>query len=240
MKKILPAILFMLLQVSAFSILEYQSGDTLYVWAESGLNLRSQPQSSSDILQTIPFGEAVVALQGKNFYDRRNNSTVIFDRSQFKKTNDQFTGVRIEGIWVKVQFQGIEGFVFDGYLSSYPHPNRDKIKSPAFNLHGYLTTILPVRKFSEWDENQDSGLDKFIWENGAWFEGRYASGGMNFKYVFPEMPMEEAFLLALFFFPPDTYITQSDEHTIRFVHDLGELVIYCVHDAVVIYGHWAC
>lgn len=41
----------------------YKTGDTLYVWANSGLNLRKGPGTNFKTIDKISFGERVVVLQ---------------------------------------------------------------------------------------------------------------------------------------------------------------------------------
>jgi len=84
-----------------------------YNYALSGINLREDKTLNSRILLNIPYGEKVFVLN---------------------ETSDYFEVDNIIGNWVKVRYKDVEGYVFGGYLSVMPAPNRkhfsvDKIYS---------------------------------------------------------------------------------------------------------------
>lgn len=84
-----------------------QAGDTLYVAAISGLNMRSTPSMSGTKQTKVPHGEPVILL--------------AYDQAQ--KVSMQFTeagGMVVEGIWRKIRYGQWEGYVFGGYLSRLP------------------------------------------------------------------------------------------------------------------------
>ncbi|HRI58258.1 MAG TPA: hypothetical protein PK228_00975, partial [Saprospiraceae bacterium] len=66
MKPSLFALLFFLLSHALQAIDTYQPGDTLYVWATSGLSLRKDPSLQAARLTTIPYGTMVIA---QNYYN---------------------------------------------------------------------------------------------------------------------------------------------------------------------------
>ncbi len=74
-----------------------------YNYALSGINLREDKTLNSKILLNIPYGEKVFVL---------------------KETSDYFKIDNIIGNWVKVRYKDVEGYVFGGYLSVIPAPNR--------------------------------------------------------------------------------------------------------------------
>lgn len=80
-----------------------QSGDTLHVLAPSGLRLRSAASSSAPVVSTIPYGAAVFA--------------PWMDGTAIEEEVDS-----IKGHWIKAEYQGKSGYIFDGYLSSLPAP----------------------------------------------------------------------------------------------------------------------
>ena len=73
---------------------------TVYAIAKSGLNIRNKPVLEGSKVGRIPFGERLELLE-----------TVL-------EAKDQFEG--ISGYWVKVQYDSISGYVFDGFLSRIP------------------------------------------------------------------------------------------------------------------------
>ncbi len=78
---------------------------TAEVVAQSGLTLRAEASKYSDILEVIPFAESVIILE-----EARHNA----ERINW-----------VEGAWVKVDFEGTVGYVFDGFLSPLPTPLKE-------------------------------------------------------------------------------------------------------------------
>ena len=75
---------------------------TTYVYALSGLNLRTAPETNGQIIKVIPFGDKVEIIE-------------------YTEKHQQIEWM--EGVWVKVQHNGHEGYLFDGFLSHLPLPS---------------------------------------------------------------------------------------------------------------------
>lgn len=76
--------------------------ETVNVMAFSGLKIRTAPGLESQVLKVIPFGERVNVLE----------------KSEISENVEWFSGQ-----WIKVEYQGIEGYVFDGFVSDLPVPS---------------------------------------------------------------------------------------------------------------------
>jgi hypothetical protein len=103
-------LLLLFLNVPLHAIDFYSPGDTLYVWAEGGLRMRTAPGLKADKICTIPDGAALVAME--NWY----NLVDSFSITIFEPNGDQ-PGFDLEGFWVQVRYKDQIGYVFDGYLS---------------------------------------------------------------------------------------------------------------------------
>jgi len=79
-------------------------GTQLYVMANSGLTLRIGPSMNSESLGVVEFGSSVSVL---NQPDSIQNT---------QKLN------WVEGKWIYVEYDGVIGYMFDGYLSDLPMP----------------------------------------------------------------------------------------------------------------------
>ncbi|MCB0526293.1 MAG: SH3 domain-containing protein [Saprospiraceae bacterium] len=97
----IPLAMLMCIAAPVYSIDHYCVGDTLNCLALNGLKLRDAPKGKQ--IATVALGEQVLILESK-MYDYPD----IYEN--------------IPGYWVKVRFQNLEGFVFDGYLSGMPAP----------------------------------------------------------------------------------------------------------------------
>lgn len=89
--------------------------DTLWNWAVSGLKLREKPGVQAKRIAGIPYGEKVRAMKD-------NMPMVAYTQKTCTGTaaRDCYT---LKGKWVKVEYAGKIGFVFDAYLSSRPAQN---------------------------------------------------------------------------------------------------------------------
>jgi hypothetical protein len=84
---------------------------TIKVWLRAGIPLKSAPTRKSNTLGNIPYGAIVnpVALPGKP-----KTIFINFSSTGYKKP------YKLKGKWVKVEFAGKQGYIFDGYLSTMP------------------------------------------------------------------------------------------------------------------------
>ena len=106
MNKCLIAFLIILNNHQVFSQnINYTIGDTLNIFALSGLKIREEGHANSKVLASMKFGEKVVVL---DTFSTGNKS---------KQTIEGFGGS-----WIKVRYDAIEGYVFDGFLSALPVP----------------------------------------------------------------------------------------------------------------------
>jgi len=191
----------------------FQANDSLYVWAISGLNMRTTPDLKGEKIMIIPYGEKIKIENKKGdlpamkvlfrkgrkvqegegeIYDRHTGETM-------KKIPDFF----IEGHWVKINYRGIEGYLFDGYLSSLP------------TLEGKIDTLVNGKKhlrlkenFHEWakrnygefrtlkikNKKYESGENIKTYMNGI-IEYLSWSKGSESTIIIPNISLNEGFLL---------------------------------------------
>ena len=121
----------------------FEAGVTATVFATSGLTLRMYPEKSAEALLVIPFGDNVTVIG--NHVD----SLILSDRIGW-----------IEGRWILVDYYGLQGYVFDGYLASLPMPNHEsELCNDCAHLiypfdqylddHFEITNALPMKENSE-------------------------------------------------------------------------------------------
>lgn len=75
----------------------------LFVYAKPGLNLRSEPNQSSEILVLAKYGDAVKP---------KRQIDTLYRRIENRR-----------GKWLEVSCQGQTGYMFSGFLSRLPRPN---------------------------------------------------------------------------------------------------------------------
>lgn len=87
----------LLVIIIANSLFSQDINNTLYVNAVKGLNLRMEPKPNGKILAIIPNGEKVLVVEVKNKKVTINN---------------------ISGSWVKIKWKNLNGWVFNGFLTT--------------------------------------------------------------------------------------------------------------------------
>ncbi len=127
--------------------------EALNVIAPSGLKLRLAPNIHSDILSIVPFGEEVIIIETPD------SSTTSIDYTI--------------GNWIKAEYEGEVGYIFDGFLTSLSIPTQDfEITDEADDLIFCLSSwaqynldiVLPIDTM-----NYDNGTEKTIrlFEDGS-------------------------------------------------------------------------
>ena len=114
LKKQLFITLFILIQSLGLiaQASRFKDGETLNVWATSGLNMRDKPDAKAVKLTTVPYGAKVIVQENIGV-------KIPFEVEEFK-------GFIVKGYWLLVKYGDMEGFVFDGFLSRLPAPKNKK------------------------------------------------------------------------------------------------------------------
>ena len=92
------------LQMWAADQPQFTEGAELFVIVNSGLTLRAQPDAKSVSLGVLEYGTSITVLNQPD------------SLSTFQTIN------WVKGRWLFVDFDGIHGYMFDGYLSDLPLP----------------------------------------------------------------------------------------------------------------------
>ena len=82
----------------------FTEGAQLYVVAPSGLTIRHMADADSEALDIVPFGSSVIVLAQPDKIPLN------------QKIN------WVDGQWIYVEYAGITGYMFDGYLTDLPLP----------------------------------------------------------------------------------------------------------------------
>lgn len=146
-----PIFLFLFITISSLNS-QAQSATTRYIFAPSGLNMRATAEPGSEKLIKIPYGDSL---------------NILRHPMESKMKVDNYIG----GM-AKVEYQGQEGYVFNGYFSAFPTPREHEEVEPyverarrvytqgtiIFELHrydydGYIrheeVMILPIEDFEK-------------------------------------------------------------------------------------------
>jgi len=181
-------LLFCLVSFSAFSSDKYQVGDTMFIWAKSGLHLRENPDLNSRILSSLYFGEEIV-VQGLtnnrinlNGISKVSNSTI----------RNKIGPVIFRGHWVQVRTKnGDIGYVVDQYIMQEEPANKNVFVDIEMNLK--IINVDTIYKSPTIHDGSglnltlryeyDNGVEKIEDSGGYWSETRFVFPGYSFEEV---------------------------------------------------------
>jgi hypothetical protein len=86
---------------------QFELNEDFHVMATSGLRMRATPELKGKTILTIPYDGLVERVDNNDY-----GTLEIEEIKDFK----------INGNWIKVRYDGKEGYVFDGFLTKFPLP----------------------------------------------------------------------------------------------------------------------
>jgi len=150
----------------------YLEGDILKVTAKSGLKLRAEPSLNSRVFAKMQLGDEVRVL-----------NTLRFDRAQ--------TIELVEGSWVYVYYNGMEGFAFDGFLSTLPTPSNE------FSLTELIELNYDVMEAQDTTYAGEQMKRTKRYQNGIEVMNYYGEGGGYTEVRLPGIRLSEAYVLCM-------------------------------------------
>jgi hypothetical protein len=187
------------------------AGNTFFVQALNGLKLRHEPTFNSQVITVLDYGEVV---------------TYLGDTPE----STPFKVGYATGKWVHVDVNGLEGYVFDGFISRLPLPevlpHTDYLTSVLeqyAHTNFNLITADTIERSSEMDERFHVKY-KFDFEGGVrlHYDAYWQSELM--KLEFPDIRIMDAYHLV------NALLTVSDLKSIY-----GENLIFKINDEGQIY-----
>ena len=218
MNLVKPSLLFLLISLIPFLELTAKSFPTqvtdsiLYNWAISGLNIRSADHINAEKISAIPYGEPVTLLDEPH---GRGYLLTIEDVFSNEDSGDK-SGMYVDGRWVKIRYNAVEGYVFNGFLSSLPpmkliNESSNNISSPE-SFQRYLE-----RNFgSNYTGKEYAGSfyefgKKEGYSNGAIYEKHGKEGWFEEVLILPDVTLNEGKLLILFIYDSvETEVLDND------------------------------
>ncbi|MFK8004974.1 MAG: SH3 domain-containing protein [Saprospiraceae bacterium] len=191
--KIIQVLILMLLCLDFQSVQAnstYDWGDTLHVWATSGLNMREGPGTDFPKMKKLEYGDKVQVID--DYLRSTPLSLTIIKKS---KKSDAFV---MKGHWVRVIIGTQEGYVFDGYLSRLPvikkrkTSNINEVQFESFETYSKREFGI---KFFEYDSLDQKELrSHHIYKNG--FVKKIGGGSCyDMTMELGQLQLNEAYLL---------------------------------------------
>jgi len=159
-----------------------QTGDVLYVWAKTGLNLRQAPTIHAKRLTILLPGSEVKVL---GFTQKRLAIKTL------RATDDEQNPFVIKGNWILVQVGDIQGFVLDTYLLPIQAPKKgESMKQYLIGMSEKVAALGTTEEdytFSAQTKNNIS----IQYESGEYYQ--------NITVTIPEFSIEDGFVFYNFF-----------------------------------------
>lgn len=184
-----------------FSTTTYQPGDSMYVWAQSGLKMRVAPNLKGEKILTIPYGTKV---QIDSYQNELPEIKVRVVEAQ-KIDGTEYKSFYLKGHWCKVTYLDTVGYIFDGYLSKMPTFQLEPYRNETDILHtvnesfdAYAEKHFGLLQKTDFDQQLDFGtpiIERRIYGNGMMIEEDASEGGWTQKIILPNTSFEEGFLL---------------------------------------------
>jgi 3D (Asp-Asp-Asp) domain-containing protein len=211
----------------------FKEGETLYIWATSGMNLRQKPDAKAAKLATIPLGSKVIVQPNVGV-------NIPFEVEAFK----DFT---VKGYWLLVKYDNTEGYVFDGFLSKLPAPisqkEEDGIETYLDKSLGKIGNKYDVKI---WDEKLNQSRpalssELFDKEKMEAYKQKYkqntsyayssGEGSSGFTIEFSNLSLYEGyFLLKTYMYDPESEVFSFNKEKKSINLDMKEEGAGCSYD----------
>jgi len=237
MKNTVPLILSLLFFLPSdlqAQVKKYVLGDSIFVWASS-LNMREGPGPNTKIIGKVPYGAAVVVVDDSIGLVAYKFKAVAEDTLDSGEKTKPFY---LHGFWVKVNFDGTAGYVFDGYLSkvkTFPvyqknHFNDiDKWAKNTFRLEKKITKLTDCELYEY--QSPSSAVRISTGCEGS---------GCGYSIVkIKDISFEEGVMLGLQIFNPAFSLVKEKN---KIIFDNGELCRTSIffEDGFWVISQWCC
>jgi hypothetical protein len=157
---------------------------SLKVWLLAGVSLKSKPADKSQTITTIPYGTVVKPVKSEG---EAKALTVDFNTAALKEP------YRLSGKWIKVEFKGKQGYLFDGYLSAMPALEIDD-HGFVETEDAYLKGNYGVLKIAKRIPKKGAKETSIYYKNGAETTETYFDGCADHKLLLKNISLDEAML----------------------------------------------
>ncbi|NHB70238.1 SH3 domain-containing protein [Perlabentimonas gracilis] len=199
MKKTGIIFLLILISTNIFAKINFLQNDSLYVWAENGLNLREKPDLNSKIIRTIKFGELIYVdsiADSKTFEVEFIKKIKVnhIDDNIFSKERENYS-YSINGQMIKVRYKDTEGYVFSGFISKLKPV---KEFTSLINLKDYFELEYGLLKKIE-SRTDFKYFGQLIYKNGVNCYINSSPGSFDTTFILFNISFNEGLLLVYSF-----------------------------------------
>jgi hypothetical protein len=161
------------------------SGDKLNVWLLDGIQLKESAATKSKTITTLPYGSSVTVIKEST---PNKALTVDFKSDAFKAP------YKLKGKWIKIDFNGKTGYVFDRYLSAMPALHKGA-RGNFESQSDYLKRNYGIKKVEKISNRKAGPLTTTYYTNGIKSVETGMEGCFDHELYFTKITFSEAVLL---------------------------------------------
>ncbi|MDH3651689.1 MAG: SH3 domain-containing protein, partial [Saprospiraceae bacterium] len=185
----------------------WTEGQYLNVYANSGLKLRTEPNRHAEVLDIVRYGDQVKLLNSFSFNEEMS------DRIDW-----------IDGHWVLVEYDGLAGYLFDGYLSALPFPDHEDQLctdgySYAYTLGQYMDQHYRVERILD---SSDHKLT-YLLINGGKVKRSIIEDHWSIEIQVSDIKINEVLNLMRSMIPDKASRTQFERSLLFIENDMGQI-----------------
>lgn len=179
-----------IISFSVNGISEIINPNTEYIWARSGLNVRSGPGTKYKVIEKLVFGDSLTIISETDVkYNMSGISNVDTTQHYFTRYEKKGAFV-LYGKWVEIYTPGGKfGYVIDHYLSNVP-PNIMNEERVFNEISRDTISIFGV------DDSYETSIS-LIFENGITGGTSVTQGCYEESYILPGYTIQEAFVMLI-------------------------------------------
>ncbi|MVM38807.1 hypothetical protein GO730_16760 [Spirosoma sp. HMF3257] len=144
-----------------------QVNDIVYIHAPNGLTLRKTGAKDGTKVALVPFNGASLTV-------------VSPPEPGVQYVAETIGGFAVKGGWVNVKTsEGLEGYLFEGYLSRYKPLNVNKLEGNVATMDGFYRTISPLKSKRTTLPSINGSTERYqyVYADGTRFEEQQFPGG---------------------------------------------------------------
>lgn len=214
----------------------YEVGDTLYVWAKSGLNMREGPGTNSEVLTSLSFGTQVIIIEKSDISYNIKACDPTPPDYELGKSDPLI----LYGHWVVVRdSSGQVGYVIDQYLLPILPVEKTKYYPNDIPVEMVFFDTTAINLTGTDDEFIIATISKYAYriESSTTIESK---GGWA-TFIFPEFTIEEVIvILSTSWSESPVYITRNWTESVSLIIELCDIEVKMNGAIVNVVMFWSC
>lgn len=190
----------------------YSIGDTLYVWARNGVNLRETPSMQGKVIEVLKYG---VKIEIVNQDEKKNyNYEYLLPAKKYDYNNNKIKPLSLNGYWIKVKVGEKTGYTFNKLLLEYEPYNAYNFNDNSEYFSVYLQKVFKLEELKmeitevDKDEKELYDINKYFKQiySSKYSKNSFKTDYKDYCLIIENISFEEAVVIASVLKKPNDYI----------------------------------